>query len=178
MVSVLSYFTIVVMSAIYYGLLFWELCDYMTLPMFTQAINVYVDGVYDLCHVGHHNIFTNALKFGNRLVVGVLSDADVESYKRRPIMSLDERCAVVSTCKGVSKVIRGCPYPGIPESFIKEHNIHIVCHSPEYDKEDDKYYAIPRAMGITKVLPRTEGVSTSQLIKRVKQYGEDSKQVF
>ncbi len=93
-------------------------------------------------------------------------------------MTMEERAAVVATCKGVFKVIKNAPCPGIPEEFLRKHNIHIVCLSTEYDKADDKYYAVPRRLGITRVLPRTEGISTSDLIKRVKAYGTESKQVF
>lgn len=93
-------------------------------------------------------------------------------------MTMEERVAVVSTCKGVFKVIPNAPFPGIPEEFLRKWNIHVVCHSPEYDKEDDKYYEVPRKLGMTRILPRTEGISTSALIKRAKLYGEDSKQKF
>ena len=82
-------------------------------------------------------------------------------------MTLEERCAIVATCKGVDEVIPAAPYPGIPESFLREHNIHIVAHSPEYDRPDDRYYAVPRALGMTRVLPRTDGISTSELLRRV-----------
>jgi cytidyltransferase-like protein len=179
MVSVLSYFLILAISFAYYVMLFVELTSYLKLPMFTLAVNVYVDGVYDLCHVGHHNIFTAALQHGNRLFVGVLSDEAVYGYKfKYPVMTMQERIAVVSTCKGVYKCIPDAPCPGIPKEFLEKYNIHIVCLSTEYDKPDDKYYALPRQLGMTRVLPRTEGISTSDLIKRVKMYGQESKQVF
>jgi glycerol-3-phosphate cytidylyltransferase-like family protein len=93
-------------------------------------------------------------------------------------MTMAERVQVVATCKGVFQVIPSAPCPGIPEEFLRKHNIHIVCLSTEYDKPDDIYYAIPRKLGITRVLPRTEGISTSDLIKRVKAYGSESKQKF
>jgi cytidyltransferase-like protein len=56
------------------------------------------------CHVGHHNVFMAALQYGNRLFVGVLSDESVAAYKRKPVMTTDERASVVATCKGVYKV--------------------------------------------------------------------------
>lgn len=157
-----------ILSTAYYVGVLTELCHALNVHMFTINRNVYVDGVYDLCHVGHKNLFKNALQFGNRLVVGVMSDEDCVEYKRAPIMTLKERVEAVQSCPGVHKVIAGAPCFGLTEDFLKEHQIHIVAHSTEYDKEDDIYYKVPRKMGITRVLPRTEGISTSDLINRIK----------
>jgi len=170
MLSIMSDFLTILCMIIYYGTLFFEISHYMDLNMFAVTINVYVDGAYDMLHLGHINSFRTALGFGTRLFVGVLSDESVSAYKRKPIMNLDERCNIVATCKYVHKVIRDAPGNGLTEEFIRKYKIHIVCHSWEYDKTDDHYYAIPRKMGITRVTPRTEGVSTSNLIKRVAAY--------
>jgi hypothetical protein len=42
-----------------------------------------------------------------------------------------------------------------------------VAHGVEYEKPDDVWYTIPRRLGITRVLPRTIGMSTSDLIQRI-----------
>lgn len=162
----------IALSTIYYVGIFIELCNTLNLHMFTINRNVYVDGIYDLCHLGHINLFKNALQFGNRLIVGVISDEDASQYKRSPIMTLKERVAAVTACKGVHKVIPRAPCFGLTEEFLKEHKIHVVVHSIEYDKPDDKYYVIPREMGITKVLPRTEGMSTTDLLNRMNVHTE------
>lgn len=156
------------LSVIYYVGVFSQLCEALNLHMFTINRNVYVDGIYDLCHLGHKNLFKNALQFGNRLIVGVMSDEDCMKYKRAPIMTLRERVDAVSACKGVHKVVPGGPCFGLTEEFLKEHKIHVVAHSTEYDSEDDKYYKVPRQMGITRVLPRTEGMSTTELLTRIR----------
>lgn len=76
----------------------------------------------------------------------------------------------MKACRNVHEVIANAPCNGLTEEFIKKHNIHVVAHSVEYDKPDDKYYAVPRKLGINRVLPRTDGLSTSELIRRVKEY--------
>eukprot|EP00301_Raphidiophrys_heterophryoidea_P003367 c11522_g1_i3.p1 GENE.c11522_g1_i3~~c11522_g1_i3.p1 ORF type:complete len:261 (+),score=56.78 c11522_g1_i3:712-1494(+) len=146
------------------------LCSITRLSPFSPICNVYVDGVYDLCHVGHMVAFQNALKHGNRLFVGVCSDEDVARYKRNPIMTTQERIAVVSACQGVFKVIMNAPCTkgALDEAFIREHNIHIVCLGEEYDNPEDQWYAIPRRMGMVRILPRYQGLSTSDLIRRIK----------
>ena len=140
-----------------------------TYGYFNPNRNVYCNGVYDMCHVGHMKLFENASKYGTRLIVGVHNDSDVRSYKRNPIQTHEERVATVRSCKSVYQVIPNAPLI-IDEQFIKENNIHVVCCSTEYDSLDDKYYAVPRRLNILKVLPRTDGISTSDLIQRIKLY--------
>eukprot|EP00397_Hematodinium_sp_SG-2012_P028616 GEMP01030144.1.p1 GENE.GEMP01030144.1~~GEMP01030144.1.p1 ORF type:complete len:523 (+),score=67.69 GEMP01030144.1:135-1703(+) len=156
----------------YYVCIFVDICWFMNLPLLSRCQNVYCDGVYDLCHIGHKNLFKAALKNGNRLFVGVMSDEDCKNYKRAPIMSHDERCAEVEACKHVTKVIRDAPCFGLTEEFLHHHRIHVVCCGVEYierypNPDDDPYYGVPRKLGIVSPLPRTEGLSTSDLIRRV-----------
>lgn len=48
---------------------------------------VYLDGVFDLFHVGHLNAIEQAANLGDRLIVGVTGDDDATGYKRKPIIS-------------------------------------------------------------------------------------------
>ena len=104
----------------------------MNLPLFTTVRNVYCDGVFDLCHIGHKTLFRSALKNGNRLFVGVCGDADCALYKRPPIMTHAERCNEILGCKAVTKVIQNAPTFGLVEEFLKKHQIHVVCCGEEY----------------------------------------------
>merc|ERR1719313_3336727 len=165
-------FLILGFTALYYIAVFGDLMNHMNLPLLVSCKNVYCDGIYDLCHVGHKNLFRAALKNGNRLFVGVVGDKDANNYKRPPIMTAAEREAEVASCKCVTKVIANAPCFGLTKEFIEEHHIHVVCFGQEYldrfpDPKDDPYYSVPRLMGIAEPLPRTEGLSTSDLIKRI-----------
>lgn len=158
--------------AFYFSTVFVDVCHFMNIGLMSVCRNVYCDGVYDLCHIGHKNAFRNALAHGNRLFVGVVGDKDASGYKRPPVMSHAERCAEVEACKSVTKVIPNAPCFGISKEFLEEHQIHVVCMGQEYidrwpDPKDDKYYRIPRQMGITRILPRTQCLSTSKLIARI-----------
>ena len=51
---------------------------------------VYVGMSADLVHPGHLNILTKASKYGE-VIVGLLTDEAIASYKRLPYMSYDER---------------------------------------------------------------------------------------
>ena len=169
MMSLLDKFLNLFMAVFFYCSIVYDICTFMNLPLFTPVINVYIDGVFDLCHLGHKNHIMRALKYGNRLLVGVMADEDVRKYKRYPIMSLEERCAEVDALRCVYKVIPGAPCFGLTKEFIDEWKIHVVLASEEYNKPEDKYYKVPREMGILRIMPRTDGVSTSDLIKRILQ---------
>ena len=172
MASIFNHFVILVLTVVYYAVVFADICHYMNLPLLSVCRNVYCDGVYDLCHIGHKNAFRNALTFGNRLFVGVCGDEDCSTYKRPPVMSHAERCAEVEACKSVTKVIPNAPCFGITQEFLDKHRIHVVCCGVEYqerwpDPKDDKYYSLPRMMNIARFLPRTKTLSTSDLIARI-----------
>lgn len=172
MFAVMSHPVILVLVIIYYIGIFGDLCSYLNMPLMTVCRNVYCDGVYDLCHIGHKTLFKNALAFGNRLFVGVVGDEDASQYKRPPIMSGAERCAEVEACKSVTKVIPNAPCFGLTKDFLDEHQIHVVAFGEEYlerwpDPKDDIYYGYARQIGIARPLPRTKGLSTSDLIRRI-----------
>ena len=170
--STLSHSTILFLVLFYYTAIFVDLSTYLNMPLFSVCINVYCDGVFDLCHIGHKQLFQRALGYGNRLFVGVCNDEDCSSYKRLPVMTHDERCAEVLNCKSVTKVIPNAPCFGITKDFIEKHQIHVIAFGQEYqdrypNPDDDPYYAYPRKIGIAKPMPRHEGLSTSALISRI-----------
>ena len=109
----------------------------------------------------------NALHHGNRLVVGVMSDEDTMEYKRRPIMTTKERCAEVANCKFVSQVIPNAPCFGLTKEFLLEHNIHVVSYGEGYSRPGGRYSQAAQVHGIEVESPRTDGISTSGVIKRI-----------
>ena len=72
---------------------------------------VLASGVFDLLHLGHVRFLEEAKKSGGektRLVVIVARDTTVEKTKgRKPIMSEDQRCALVKSLKVVDDVVLG-----------------------------------------------------------------------
>lgn len=132
-------------------------------------VNVYLDMCADLFHWGHVNMLKNAKSMGDRLVVGIHSDETIRSYKRDPIMNMNERIKVVEACRYVDQVIPDAPLV-ITEEYLKKHNIDLVIHGHS-EEENEKYnfmYKIPYELGIFKRVDYTEGISTSEIIQRLK----------
>jgi len=65
---------------------------------------VYVGMCADLIHHGHLNIINNAKKYG-KVVVGLLTDSAISTYKRLPALNYKQRKIVMENIKGVYKVI-------------------------------------------------------------------------
>jgi cytidyltransferase-like protein len=128
---------------------------------------IYVDMVGDLFHAGHVALLRAARSHGDWLIVGVLSDDTAASYKRRPIMSLSERVAVIESCRYVDEVVAGAPYR-VTEEFLAEHAITAVVHGDEMSPRDRGiWYGPIAAAGKLKLVHYTAGISTTDLIRRV-----------
>jgi phosphoenolpyruvate phosphomutase len=65
---------------------------------------VYVAMSADIVHPGHINILREARQYGS-VVVGLLTDQAIASYKRLPLMSYAERESVVAELQGVHRVV-------------------------------------------------------------------------
>ena len=66
---------------------------------------VYIGMSADLVHKGHLNIINQGLKYG-KVIIGLLTDEAIASYKRLPLISFEERKLILQNLKGVYKVIK------------------------------------------------------------------------
>lgn len=73
---------------------------------------VYVDGGFDLYHLGHIEFLKKAKALGDYLLVGVHTDEALRKVHgpNFPLMSLNERVLSVLSCRYVDEVVIGAPY--------------------------------------------------------------------
>ncbi|KKR87898.1 MAG: FAD synthase [Candidatus Curtissbacteria bacterium GW2011_GWA1_41_11] len=65
-------------------------------------------GAFDGLHPGHLNFFEQAKKYGDKLIVSVGTDKNVEKIKgKKPLFSQVERLALIDNCKIVDKAVIG-----------------------------------------------------------------------
>lgn len=131
-------------------------------------MRVYTTGVFDILHRGHLNILTQAAALGE-LTVGIMSDQGVEDTKgARPILSLDERDAQIRSLPFVAEVIH---YTDVDQrANYAALRPDIVVQGDDWLFSADRTTALNflRDNGIRLVLlPRTQGISTTEIRKRV-----------
>jgi ethanolamine-phosphate cytidylyltransferase len=130
-----------------------------------------MDGAFDMMHYGHMNAFRLARSLGTHLIVGVNSDKSIMECKGQPLMNDEERLTMVQGCKFVDDVVPNCPYIMNEEYLnyvINEYKVDYVIHGddPCIVNGKDVYEAAKKA-GKYQSIPRTEGVSTTDIVGRM-----------
>jgi glycerol-3-phosphate cytidylyltransferase len=134
---------------------------------------VFVNMVADLFHAGHVAFLKQAKQHGDVLIVGLHSDELASKYKRKPICNIDERKTVVEACKYVNKVICNTPL-NIDREFINKHKIDLVIHGDDFDAEKiNHFYGDIIDLNKFVTVPYTQGISTSEIIKRIEKHLSD-----
>jgi cytidyltransferase-like protein len=137
-----------------------------------KTVRVYCDMVGDLWHYGHVKFCMKAREFGDHLIVGITKDEDCIGYKRKPILSGTERALSAQGCKYVDEVLYDDVPLKITKEFIQKHHIDIVVHGDDFDIEKMKlYYGVAMEMGIFRTVPYTPGISTTEILRRIKKGG-------
>lgn len=137
-----------------------------------KPVRIWIDGCFDLMHMGHANAFRQARALGDVLVVGLNTDADIIKYKGAPIMTEEERFVAVSACKWVDEVVRDVPYvmnPEYLEMIFEKYDIDYVVHGddPCLLPDGTDVFAAAKASGRFRTISRTEGVSTTDIVGRM-----------
>jgi len=132
---------------------------------------IFVDGVFDLFHYGHMQLFYKIKQLfpNSYLIAGINSYNDIEKYKCISILTSEEKAKTIKHCKYIDEIIVDTPWV-LDQDFINKHNIDYVCHDPTpylSNDIDDTYYFC-KQKGIFIGINRTPNISTSEIIRRVK----------
>jgi len=139
---------------------------------------VYVGMAADIVHHGHVNILKCAMELGE-VTVGLLTNEAIQSYKRVPIVSFENRKLLMEHMKGVEHVI--------PQTTL-DYRLNLITLKPDFvvhgsDWKKGKQTTIRlevietlAAWGGKLVEPEyTSGISTSEIIERMKESKKESK---
>jgi rfaE bifunctional protein nucleotidyltransferase chain/domain len=130
---------------------------------------VFTNGCFDLLHPGHVDYLCRARDLGDFLVVGLNTDASVQSLQKapgRPVNSENARAIVLAGLECVDAVVlfnEPTPYDLI--RFIQPH---ILVKGDDYKVEEIVGHDIVTASGGKVItIPFLEGFSTTAIIKKI-----------
>ena len=134
-------------------------------------MRIYTDGVFDLFHFGHANVFNQIkLKYPDcHLIIGVNSDEDTLKYKGPVVLTYEERVKNISSCKYIDEILSDVPWV-ITEEFMNKNNIDYIAResAPYVSKDTDDIYAIPKKLNkFLPIVTYTSEISTSEIINRI-----------
>ncbi|RMZ55822.1 hypothetical protein APUTEX25_003788, partial [Auxenochlorella protothecoides] len=133
---------------------------------------VYIDGSFDLFHVGHVDILKAARSKGDFLLVGIHTDEDVAERRgpHQPIMNLHERALSVLACKYADEVIIGAPQT-VTEDLLTTFGIGEVVRGSVHESGDASSergrYEVPIAHGTFRRLASPSPVTSATVIRRI-----------
>lgn len=138
----------------------------------SSKVVVWTNGCFDIIHAGHMRSLKAARALGDFLVVGVNSDSSVRLLKgpTRPIVPEQERAELLVALRCVDAVL--IFDEATPELALGRLKPDIHCKGADYAPPNGK--PIPeRALvesygGQVRFLPILEGVSTTEIVERIR----------
>ena len=129
---------------------------------------IYTKMVADLFHFGHVQFLKQAKAAGSHLVVHIVDDERVTSFKRRPIMTQQERIEVVSACRWVDEVVADGPKI-ITNAFMKENGYSRYAFACKDKKEEriKRLHCPDLTEDQITILHYTPNISTTDIIARL-----------
>jgi phosphoenolpyruvate phosphomutase len=139
-----------------------------------KSQNVYIGMSADLIHQGHLNVIAEGCKLG-KVIIGLLTDEAIASYKRLPLISFNERKLIVENLKGVEKVVPQTSLDYVPN--LKVIKPDYVVHGDDWKTGIQKEIrqgvidTLAEWGGVLVEPKYTEGISSTDLISAVKAQG-------
>ncbi len=126
------------------------------------------NGSFDLFHCGHLLFLEYAKKQGDILVVGLNSDSSIKKYKSedRPIVTEKERSQIIAALEIVDYVY--IFDETVPMPFIEAVKPDFHANGVEYGEDCIEAETVKKYGGKIYLVPRIGGLSTTELIQKIK----------
>ena len=128
---------------------------------------VFTNGCFDLLHAGHLDLLKKASEFGDKLIVGLNSDASVKKLKgnSRPIEDETVRSSSLLDKVFVDDVVIFNELT--PKKLIAQIIPDVLVKGGDYKKEDIVGYSeVIKNGGVVKIISLTPGFSTTSIINK------------
>lgn len=163
----------------------WRLIEFCNNKVPKQGEKVvYLDGAFDILHIGHIEMLKKAKGLADFLYVGIHDDKTVNGYlgKNSPILNLQERVFNLLALKYVDDVVIGAPLK-INEDLIRSLKINkVLCvksakkdnnnkddyvNNEEIKKQQYDPYEVPKKLGIYEEISYDFDLNNEILVKRI-----------
>ena len=126
-----------------------------------------LNGSFDLLHAGHLEIIYQASLFCDRLLLLLNSDSSIRKYKgcNRPIIALNERLQMAAALEFVDYLTWFDETD--PRNILSKIAPNVHVNGAEYGAECIEAETVSRLGGKIALVPRIDGLSTSNIIKRI-----------
>ena len=125
-------------------------------------------GTFDVFHVGHINLLQRAAMYGDRLFVGVSTDAlNFSKKSRKPVYSENDRMKIINSLRYVNLCF---PEESLEKKreYIKYYNADVLVMGDDWQSKFDFLSDICEVV----YLPRTPSISTTALIEVISSTSE------
>jgi D-beta-D-heptose 7-phosphate kinase/D-beta-D-heptose 1-phosphate adenosyltransferase len=133
---------------------------------------VFTNGVFDILHVGHVRYLEQARSLGDALVIAINSDASVRALKGagRPLINEGARAEILAALRAVSYV---SVFDDLsPRSLIADLLPDVLVKGGDYSLDEiHGREEVEAAGGRVVSLPFVDGVSSSDIIERMRESG-------
>jgi len=133
---------------------------------------VFTNGCFDILHIGHVDYLEKARAQGDRLVLGLNTDASVQRIKgnTRPIVNESARSRVIAALSFVDMVVLFDE--STPKRLIEAIKPDILVKGDDYTVENivGADFVIANG-GKVQTIPLVRGFSTSAIIEKIRQNG-------
>lgn len=121
-------------------------------------------GTFDVFHVGHLRILERAASLGDRLIVGVSSDAlNISKKGRPPVFSENERISIVAALRFVDEVFLEESLEKKRE-YLLQHQASVLAMGDDWRGRFDEFSDICQVV----YFERTPAVSTTAIIEKIR----------
>lgn len=127
-----------------------------------------------MIHPGHLNIISEARKRGH-VIIGLLTDQAITSYKRLPYLNYEQRKIIVENLKGVKEVVPQNTLDYVPN--LLKIKPHYVVHGDDWktgiqrETRERVIKTLSKWGGELIELPYTQGISSTQLHRIASEVG-------
>ena len=121
-------------------------------------------GTFDVFHVGHLRILERARALGDRLVVGISTDAlNFRKKGRLPVFPETERCEIIASLRCVDAIFLEESLEQKREYLVR-HDAKVLAMGDDWRGKFDEFSDICRVV----YFDRTPAISTTAVIEKIR----------